>query len=111
MRKIFSVAACAMALTCAGASYAAIDAAAVKPVNAPFSVRVSQQVQQFVNGLYGTPAATLKSAASYEGSSRSRAAAVDSKAGGSSEPAGNAMLLAGVLIMGVIIKRRYGKGN
>lgn len=108
MRKAFSIAACALALSCAGMAQAANEADAVSSVTNQISSRL-QQLAQFVQG---SPAATPKTQTAFDAGSignRSRTMGTGGQATQAEEQTGQAMLLAGLLVMGVIIKRRSGK--
>lgn len=109
MRKIFSIAACALALTCVGMAHAANESDSVSSVTS----RIGGQLQQLAQFVQGNPTATTpKAQTAFEtagSSNRSRTAAASAQAPQAEEQTGQAMLLAGLLVMGVIIKRRYGK--
>jgi hypothetical protein len=107
MRKIFSIAACALALTCAGTAQAANEADTVSSVTNQISSRL-QLLTQFVQG---NPATAPKTQTAFDAgtpSNRSRTT-TNAPVAQAEEQTGQAMLLAGLLVMGVIIKRRYGK--
>lgn len=107
MRKIFSIAACALALTCAGMTHAANESGTVSSM----ANQVSTQLHQWAQVLQGNPAPTPKTQMAFDAgstNSRNRTAAAGAPAQ-AEEQTGQAMLLAGLLVMGVIIKRRYGK--
>lgn len=109
MRKIFSIAACALALTCAGMTQAANESDSVSSVMSQISGQL-QQLAQFVQG--NPSASTPKAQTAFDTagvSNRSRTTAISAPAPQAEEQTGQAMLLAGLLVMGVIIKRRYGK--
>lgn len=106
MRKTASIAACALALACAGMTYAANESDTVPKVTSQISGRL-QQLLQFVQG---NPTVAPKAQTVFDGvSSRSRTTVTNAPALQAEEQTGQAMLLAGLLVMGVIIKRRYGK--
>ncbi|RCW76049.1 hypothetical protein [Pseudorhodoferax soli] len=107
MRNIFSIAACALALTCAGTAQAANESGTVSSV----TNQITGQLQQLAQFAQGNPTTAPKTQTAFDAGgtgSRSRTAAT-APALEAEEQTGQAMLLAGLLVMGVIIKRRYGK--
>lgn len=108
MRKALSIAACALALSCAGMAQAANESDAVSSV----TNQISSRLQQLVQFVQGNPAAAPKTQTAFEAgsiSNRSRTMAAGAPVPQAEEQTGQAMLLAGLLVMGVIIKRRSGK--
>nr|WP_145546187.1 hypothetical protein [Variovorax boronicumulans] len=105
MRKISSLAICVFALSGAATVFAAQDAG-----TPPLTVRVDQQLQAWVHQAQFTATQFVGDALRFDAgaSNRGRAASASPTAQGD-EQTGNAMLLAGLLVMGVIIKRRSGQ--
>lgn len=111
MRKALSIAVCAITLASAG-PLAALESKALAPLSDPLSARIEQAVQL----LRGAPAQGVKTqlgtAEANTGSSRSLTRTQGAQAAATEEDQGSyVMMLAGLMIMGVIIKRRYGKGD
>lgn len=106
MRKLFSVAACALTLVCAGASQAGPEA---RSFNTAPADQAAPRLQTALLSLENNRTMPRNNVAP-EASARTLApAAVDARQIEGSGTAG--MLLAGLMVMGVIIKRRYGKGD
>ncbi|WP_326533363.1 hypothetical protein [Pseudorhodoferax sp.] len=108
MRKAHSLAVCAIALAAAG-PLAAIESKALAPLSDPLSARIEQALQL----LRGAPAQGVKTqlgtadASSGRSLTRTQATAPEPD----DERGSYVVMLAGLMIMGVIIKRRYGKGE
>jgi hypothetical protein len=104
MRKISSLAICVFALSCAGTVFAAKDSS--------FSVteQARQHLRAWVQQAQSTATRLMGSLSSFDASAASRARpAHEAFTAQPAENTGNAMLVAGLLVMGVIIKRRSGQ--
>lgn len=102
MRKISSLAICVLALSGAATVFAAKD-----PSNTSLTVRVDQQLHAWAHQAERTATQWLGNALLFDAAAASRAR--NQPAAASAQPTeqtGNAMLVAGLLVMGVIIKRR-----
>jgi hypothetical protein len=115
MRKRFRMALCAVALASAG-TWAAIETQALAPLAPNGSAPLSERLAQAVQALRGTPVEAI--VAPFGNTERSRslsrsapaATATPASAQDDDGETSYVVVLAGLLIMGVIIKRRYGKG-
>lgn len=108
MRNAFNLVVCTLALVSAG-PLAALESKSLSPLPDPLSARFEQAVQL----LRGNPATGVKTqlgtAADAGGRSLTRTQATPTN---TEQGRGDyVMLLAGVMIMGVIVRRRYGRGD
>lgn len=111
MRKALSLAICAITLAGVG-PLAAIESKALAPLSDPLSARIEQALQLLRGSPNASGVKTQLGTADSSGNSRSLTRTQTAQAPAPDDERGSyVMALAGLMIMGVIIKRRYGKGD
>lgn len=107
MRKSFTIAAGTVLLACAGIAHASVQSSALTPISDTLAVHV-QQVSQLLDS---NAPKSLKTEVVYNGSGGGGNRNMPAAAASTDRDGNHAMLVAGLMIMGVIIKRRYGKND